>query len=66
MKAEDLREFSFEELRKKEKEDREELFRLRFQKSLGRAKNTARFKALRREIAQILTVIHEREKESVS
>lgn len=61
MKAQDLKELSKEELQKKERENREELFKLRVQKSIGQAKNTARFKMLRREVAQILTVRRERE-----
>jgi large subunit ribosomal protein L29 len=61
MKAQDLRELSKEELQKKERENREELFKLRVQKSIGQTKNTARFKILRREVAQILTVRRERE-----
>ncbi len=61
MKIQDLKELSKEELQKKERERREELFKLRVQKSIGQAKNTARFKILRREVAQILTVRREQE-----
>ncbi|MBI4209729.1 MAG: 50S ribosomal protein L29 [Deltaproteobacteria bacterium] len=61
MKAQDLKDLSKEELQKKERESREELFKLRVQKSIGQAKNTARFKILRREVARILTVRREQE-----
>lgn len=66
MKAQDLRDLSVEELRKKERESREELFKLRVQKSVGQAKNTARFKLLRREIAQVLTILREQELKGAS
>ena len=40
---------------------RQELFNLRFQSVTGALENPARLKLTKREIARILTVVHERE-----
>jgi len=61
MKAKGLRRMSAEELKQKERELREELFNLRFQHSLGQLTNTARISQVKREIAKIKTILHERE-----
>lgn len=61
MKARELRTLSDEELRRKEKELREELFNLRFQHAIGQLTNTARISQVKREIARIKTVLRERE-----
>lgn len=60
MKATELRNFSIEELRKKEKELRRELFNLRFQLSKGELQNVKRIKAVKKDIARILTIITEK------
>lgn len=39
----------------------EELFNLRFQRSTGQLKNTARLGQVRREIARLKTILRERE-----
>ena len=46
-----------EELRK----SKEELFNLRFQNATGQLDNTARLRAVRKDIARIYTVMRERE-----
>lgn len=61
MKAKELRMLSDEELRRKEKELREELFNLRFQHAVGQLTNTARISQVKREIARIKTILRERE-----
>lgn len=61
MKARELRTLSDEELRRKEKELREELFNLRFQHTIGQLTNTARISQVKREIARIKTILRERE-----
>ncbi len=61
MKASELREFSIDELRKKERELRKELMEMRFQKSIGRLDNPAKYRQLKRDLARILTVIKEKE-----
>ena len=49
-----------EELLQKEKELRKELFHLRFQLLTGRVENPLRIKQVRRDIARIKTVFHEK------
>lgn len=60
MKATELRNFSIEELKKKEKELRRELFNLRFQLAKGELQNVKRIKAVKKDIARILTIITEK------
>jgi large subunit ribosomal protein L29 len=57
MKAEKLREMNNDELRGKERELQEQLFRLRFQKSLGQLDNALKIRETRRDIARVKTVI---------
>jgi large subunit ribosomal protein L29 len=57
MKAEKLREMGADELRGKERELQEQLFRLRFQKSLGQLDNALKIRETRRDIARVKTVI---------
>ena len=57
MKAEKLREMNTDELRGKERELQEQLFRLRFQKSLGQLDNALKIRETRRDIARVKTVI---------
>jgi large subunit ribosomal protein L29 len=57
----ELRELSNEDLEHRLAERRQELFNLRFQSVTGALENTARLKLAKREIARILTVVHERE-----
>uniref|UniRef100_A0A832LX32 Large ribosomal subunit protein uL29 n=1 Tax=Caldimicrobium thiodismutans TaxID=1653476 RepID=A0A832LX32_9BACT len=61
MKASELRELSLPELKEKLKSLREELFNLRFQKSIHRLENPMKIRLLRRDIARVLTVIREKE-----
>ena len=60
MKAEKIREMSADELQHKAKELREQLFRLRFQKSLGQLDNALKLKEARRDIARVLTILKEK------
>ena len=59
-RAKDLRELSDEDLERKLKETRQELFNLRFQSATGALESSARLGAVKREIARILTVRHQR------
>lgn len=59
MKRSLLNEMNMEELGVKLQEDLEALQNLRFQKSLQQLENPIQIKYLRREIAQIKTVINE-------
>ena len=61
MKAEKIREMSVDDLRTKERELREQLFRLRFQKSLGQLDNALKLKEARRDIARVMTVLKEKQ-----
>jgi large subunit ribosomal protein L29 len=61
MTATELRELPDDELRQKLAESKEELFNLRFQVVTGQLDNPRRIKQVKREIAQVLTVMRERE-----
>ncbi len=61
MKAEELRGLSTVELKEKLRELREELFNLRFQKSIHQLENPMRIREVKRDIARVLTVIREKE-----
>ena len=60
MKAAKWREMSDEEVQQKARELGEELFNLRFQLSMGVAKNPARVGQARRDLARIQTILRER------
>ena len=60
MKAAKWRELSEDEVRQKAVELGEEMFNLRFQLSMGVAKNPARVRQARRDRARALTVLRER------
>ena len=63
MKAEELKklkEMSMEDLAKKERELKEELFNLRFQQATGQLRNPLRIRECKRDIARVKTVVCER------
>ena len=60
MKAEKLREMSADELKGKERELQEQLFRLRFQKSIGQLDNAMKIRETRRDIARVESVLRQR------
>jgi len=60
MKAAKWREMSDDELQQKAQELGEELFNLRFQLSMGVAKNPARVAVARRDLARAQTILRER------
>jgi large subunit ribosomal protein L29 len=61
MKATKWREMSEDELQQKARELSEELFNLRFQLSMGVAKNPSRVQQAKRDLARAKTVLRERE-----
>ncbi len=61
MRASELKDLTAEELLKKERELKEEIFNLRFQHSTGQLDNTARLRQVRKDIARIETVLREKE-----
>ena len=60
-KIDELRALSVDELETKLRESKEELFNLRFQAATGQLESHGRLSAVRKEIAQIYTIIRERE-----
>ena len=61
MNPKTLRELTVDELREKHRQFKEELFNLRFQNAIGQLSDTSRIKEVRRTIARVLTVLHEKE-----
>lgn len=61
MKPSKVREMGLEELRGKERELQEQLFRLRVQKSLGQLDNAVKLREIRRDIARVKTVLREKQ-----
>lgn len=64
MKAASWRELSGEDLEQKVKELTEELFNLRFQLSMGVAKNPSRVQQAKRDLARARTILRERQPQS--
>ena len=64
MKAHELRELSVDQLEAKEKEFREEEFKLRFRHATGQLEKTSRIRQIKKDIARVKTVIREKEKEA--
>ena len=64
MKAAEARELDVEELQRRIAETRRELFNLRFQHATGQLENTGQLKEVRRNIARLLTVLNEKQRES--
>ncbi len=60
MKATEIRELSVEQLEKKLKELKEELFNLRFQLAINQLDNPHRITAVKRDIARVMTVLNEK------
>ena len=56
MKAEEFEQLTPEESVAKEAEMREQLFRLRFQLSMGQADGIKKYRALKKDLARLLTV----------
>ncbi|MCP2519777.1 50S ribosomal protein L29 [Candidatus Aminicenantes bacterium AC-708-M15] len=66
MRASELRELSEEELQNKEKELKEQLFKLKIQHSLGQLDNPMKMKLIKRDIARIKTILNERRREQAN
>ncbi len=63
MNIKEIREKSSEDLKKTLDEMKVELFDLRFARATGSIENPMRIRELKRSIARILTVLHDRENE---
>lgn len=64
MKVNELRELSTPELEEKLAQSKQELFNLRFQKAINQLENPKRINDVKKTIARILTIVHERELEN--
>jgi large subunit ribosomal protein L29 len=62
VKATELRDKTDVELANREKDLSEQLFKLRFQKSMGTQENPMKIRQVRREIARIKTILVEKTK----
>jgi large subunit ribosomal protein L29 len=62
MKAVELRELTADDLRAREKELDDQLFRLRIQKSMGQLEAPAKVVTLRRDLARIKTILREKDR----
>jgi large subunit ribosomal protein L29 len=60
-----MREMTSDEIRLRVSELREELFNLRFRNSMRQLDNPLKIRAGRREIARLITVLHEKEGQKV-
>ena len=60
MRASELREQTVEELQQKEQDLAGRLFALRLQKVTGQLDNPAKIREARRDMARVLTVLHEK------
>ncbi|HPC74314.1 MAG TPA: 50S ribosomal protein L29 [Syntrophales bacterium] len=61
MKIKEMRDLSVDELKQKERELVDELFRLRVRHATGQLDSSAMMKNVKRDIARIKTVLKERE-----
>jgi large subunit ribosomal protein L29 len=61
MKARELKELTDDELRQKEKELTDQLFKIRFQHTLGQVENAMKLRNIRRDLARIKTILKEKE-----
>ncbi|HHY46708.1 MAG TPA: 50S ribosomal protein L29 [Firmicutes bacterium] len=61
MRVKEVRDLTSEELEKKLKDLKEELFNLRFQIATGQLDNPMRIREVRKTIARVKTVLRERE-----
>ena len=61
MKYTEIRELTDEQLAQKLEDGRSELFNLRFQMATSQLDNTARVKAVKRDIARVQTELHARQ-----
>jgi large subunit ribosomal protein L29 len=61
MKVAEVRDLAVDDLRQREKELDDQLFRLRIQKSMGQIEAAHKLRILRRDLARVKTVLREKE-----
>ncbi len=66
MKAEDTRAKTVDELNDQLNDLSKEAFNLRFQAASGQLENTARVRKVRRDLAQVKTILNEKKRASAS
>jgi large subunit ribosomal protein L29 len=64
VKAAEMRELDVEELQRRVAETRRELFNLRFQHATGQLENMGQLKEVRKNIARLLTVLNQKQREN--
>ena len=65
-KITDLRELSSDELQGRLRDLKQESLNLRLQQATGQLENSARLRLVRREVAQVMTVLTERKRQATS
>jgi len=60
MKVSEIRELSVDELRSREKDLDDQIFRMRIQKSMGQLEAPAKVRTLRKDLAKIKTILREK------
>jgi large subunit ribosomal protein L29 len=61
MKTAEIRDLGVDELRTKEKDLDDQLFRLRIQKSMGQLEAPAKVREVRRDLAKVKTILREKQ-----
>jgi large subunit ribosomal protein L29 len=61
MKASQMRDQTTEELQDRERDLAEQLFALRLQKVTGQLEKPARVRQVRKDLARVLTILHQRQ-----
>jgi large subunit ribosomal protein L29 len=64
VKVTEVRELGVDELERRVAETRRELFNLRFQHATGQLENTGQLQEVRRNIARLLTVLNQKQREN--
>ncbi len=65
-KARDLRELSVDDLRRKEADLTDQIFRMRIQKAMGQLDQPQKIRWVRRDLARLQTVLREKQREAVA
>ena len=60
MKAKDIRSMTTDEIESKLAESRDKIFKQRMQKSMGQSENPYKIRSTRRDIAKLITILHEK------
>jgi large subunit ribosomal protein L29 len=61
MRADKVREIDSAELKTQLKDTQEQVFRLKFQMSMGQTDGLKKYRVMRKDRARMLTILHERE-----